>query len=458
MTDTLPTPGPLIPPISPLAPDDVSGLRVLVGLGRNGFAAFPGRCMREPVIRLQVPGRALVIVCAPDAVRHVLQSHEADYVRLPAAQRILRPIVGRGMLVSQGEAWRRQRRIMAPAFTPRTIPVLATHIARCAEATCARLEAGDGEVDLLAEMQRLALDIASTSMFSLEADAFGADLRRMVSHYLATSGRPAPEDFLLPFGLPTPLAFRRALFRRRWKRLIGTVIATRRSQGGARATDAPRDLFDLMAAAHGEGSQDLLADEVATMIVAGHETTALALFWACLLLARSSNWQEALAEEAAPLDLSPEGAAASLPLLRQTRAVVQEVLRLYPPAFMAAQLARAGHEVCGVDIPRGAMVMIPFFLLHRLPAIWYEPDRFDPARFLEGQPDRFAYLPFGAGPHVCIGAQLAMTEAVLVLARLVQGSRITVAPGRSVLPVATLTTRPDHAPAFTLRRRERRTG
>ena len=136
---------------------------------------------------------------------------------------------------------------------------------------------------LLAELQAVSLDIAAASMFSFEAASFGTAMHRMLKGYLTGAGRPAPSDFLLPDGIPTWRSVQRTMFRRRWTRLIGTIITARRRQQPAR--DA-RDLFNLIADAHGSGAEDLLADEVATMIVAGYETTALALFWACLMLAR----------------------------------------------------------------------------------------------------------------------------------------------------------------------------
>ena len=191
------------------------------------------------------------------------------------------------------------------------------------------------------------------------------------------------------------------------------------------------------------------------MIVAGHETTALTLFWASVLLAQAPEWQQAVADEARGLDLAPGRAAAAFPALVQTRAVVQETLRLFPPAFMTARRARVAGQLCGVAVPAGALVLLPFWVLHRNPR-WWGPSAhaFDPGRFLHGpEPDRFAYLPFGAGPNVCIGAHFALTEAVLVLARLMRGSRIALAGSRPVLPVCVLTTRPDHAPPFIVQRR-----
>lgn len=192
------------------------------------------------------------------------------------------------------------------------------------------------------------------------------------------------------------------------------------------------------------------------MIVAGHETTALALFWTCTLLAQSTHWQEVVAAEARQMDLSEEGAAASLPKLVLTRAVVEETLRLYSPAFMSGRLANQSHEICGARVPAGSIILLPYWMLHRSPRWWPQPGTFDPSRFLKGaQPDRLTYLPFGVGRHVCIGAQLAMSEAILGTARLIQQFSIEMRSTRPVLPVGTLTTRPDHSPHFLLRARAR---
>jgi cytochrome P450 len=307
------------------------------------------------------------------------------------------------------------------------------------------------EVDLLKELQMLSLEIAATSLFSMEAATFGAELRAVVSEYMHTVGRLYPTDVFLPEAIPTPLRARRASFRQRWTRLIRSIIDERRK---VENTGSPRDLFDLLSQAHGADREDLLVDEVSTMIVAGHETTALTLFWACTLLAQAKQWQEALAAEARQLDLSVDGAAASLPKLELTRAVVQETLRLYSPAFMTGRLATQTHEICGTRVPVGSIILLPYWMLHRSRRWWSHPEAFDPSRFLNGaEPDRLTYLPFGVGRHVCIGAQLAMSEAVLATARLVRQFSMELTSTRPVLPVGTLSTRPDYSPAFVLRAR-----
>jgi cytochrome P450 len=440
------------PAMPPMASDRSGPLRVLWGLGRNAYSAFPQRCLEEPVVKFRLAGRHLVIASSPDAIRHIMIGCADDYVRLPLGRRVLGPIVGRGLLVSEGETWRRQRRAMAPAFTPRNLPMMARHIAQCAEIACRRLEPSCGEeVDLLDELQMLSLEIAATSLFSLEAATFGPQLRKLVSEYMSSVGRLYLTDVMLPEAMPTLLRARRGLFRRRWTRLIRSTIDLRRSAG---RSDMPRDLFDLLSEAHGSDNEDLLADEVSTMIVAGHETTALTLFWICTLLARVPRWQSALADEARSLDLSVDGAGASLPKLVLTRAVVEETLRLYSPAFMTGRLANQSHEICGTQVPQGSIILLPYWLLHRNPRLWSRPEVFDPSRFLEGpEPERLSYLPFGVGRHVCIGAQLAMSEATLAVARLVAQFNIVMREGRPLLPVGRLSTRPDHAPRFVLQAR-----
>jgi len=439
----------VVPPMPAMASDRIGALQVLLALGRNAYSAFPPRCFAEPVVRLRVAGRHLVIASSPEAIRHIMIAHAEDYGRLPLGRRVLGPIVGRGLLVSQGETWRRQRRAMAPAFTPRNLPIMARHIVRCTEAACERLERSCGTpMDLLQELQILSLEVAAASLFSLEAPTFGPEMRTLLSEYMGTVGRLYLTDVLLPDFVPTLLRARRGLFRRRWRRLIRSTMQVRR---GAGDSGTPRDLFDLLSEAHGSEDQDLLADEVSTMIVAGHETTALTLFWMCTLLAKAPQWQADLAAEASALDLSVEGAAASLPKLTLTRAVVEETLRLYSPAFMTGRLAKRAYEVCGTEVPEGAIILIPYWLLHRHPRWWSHAGAFDPARFLNGaEPGRLTYLPFGVGRHVCIGAQLALSEATLAMARLAQRFRITMPGDQPVLPVGKLSTRPDHAPRFVL--------
>jgi cytochrome P450 len=185
------------------------------------------------------------------------------------------------------------------------------------------------------------------------------------------------------------------------------------------------------------------------MLVAGHETTSLTLFWACVLLAHAPRIQSELAAEAAAFDWGTVGRGIELSALPLTKAVIQETLRLYSPAFMTARLAARTHSIGGIEVPAGAMVLIPFWILHRNPERWALPASFDPWRFVSGPPpERFDYLPFGIGPRVHIGAQLALTEATFVLARLLRDNRIAPMYDDIPLPVVKLSPRPSYNPQF----------
>jgi unspecific monooxygenase len=222
-------------------------------------------------------------------------------------------------------------------------------------------------------------------------------------------------------------------------------------------SDTPRDLFDLLQAARdpetGQGfSREQLRDQVATMILAGHETTAVTLFWSLVLLAGAQDEQERVADEARGVDVMPDDAMEVVPRLVRTRAVISEALRLYPPAFTLVREAIGPDRVGTIDVRRGSVLMIAPWVLHRHRRYWRDPDAFDPSRFMPDAlpPERFAYLPFGAGPRVCVGAQFALVEATLVLAMLVREFRVVLDDPMPVVPVAIVTTQPDHPPAFRL--------
>jgi unspecific monooxygenase len=436
----------------PPTPAAASSRGVARLLRDNALGIFPPEAFTAEIVHRRFFGRRQIILSRPAAIQHILIDNWANYRRTAATGRMLRPLLGEGLLLSQGEDWQRQRRIVAPALAPRMMPIMARHIARAAQAAIARLAAADGAgVNLLAEMQSLALEIAAAAMFSLDMTRSGAELREMIVGYALRLGRPTLLDFLLPASIPSPRDLMRRRFRRRWLALIARLVAERRAQ--VPAAPIP-DLFDLLA--EGAPSAKQLHDEVATLLLAGHETTAVGLFWTLFLVATNPAAQQRLAEEAAALDLGPAAAAAAVPRLVHARAVVHEALRLYPPAFTLARQARADDVAGGVPVQAGAVVLIAPWVLHRHRKLWPRPEVFDPARFLPGAapPERFAYLPFGIGPRICVGAQLALTEATLVLASLVQAFHIDRASAEPVTPAAIVTTQPDHPPLFRLRRRK----
>jgi cytochrome P450 len=401
-------------------------------------------------------GRQQLMLNAPDAIRHVLVTNAANYRRNVGTIRVLQPVIGSGLFLAEDEAWRHQRRTIAPAFTPRSMAMLARHVAVASAAKEAELERLVGRpVELLPHLQNLALSIAAQSMFALEAADFADEMRAMLLDYAKRWAQPGMLDLMLPRGMTSPLDLGRAAFRRRWLRLIDRIIDARLAAGAPE--DQPRDLFDLLAAARdpetGAGfGRAQLRDEVATMILAGHETTAVALFWACFLAATQPGQQDVLAEEAAAIDLAPDVAGEAIRRLARLRAHVDETLRLYPPAFLIVREAIGADVVGGHEIAPGTVVSVSPWVIHRHRKLWSDPDAFDPSRFAPGAPPppRFAYLPFGAGPRICVGMQFAITEAVLVMARLMARFRLEVVGGGNVAPRGFVTTQPDRPVRFML--------
>jgi unspecific monooxygenase len=269
--------------------------------------------------------------------------------------------------------------------------------------------------------------------------------------YGTTLARPHVLDLLLPLSWPSPQDISRGFFRKRWTRFIAMLMAERRA-AGKNADAPPRDLFDLMGAARDPEtgaafSDEQLGDQVATMILAGHETTATALFWALYLLALDPGTQEQLAAEV-------RGAAANdvsdIERLKFTRAVIDETMRLYPPAFLIARAAAGADIIAGLPVRKNDIVLIAPWLLHRHEKLWHDPNAFIPARFMQGSPppDRFAYLPFGVGPRICVGAHFALVEATLALAKIIAAFRVELIDKDPVLPVGVVTTQPDRSPMF----------
>src|SRR3954468_16387729 len=397
----------------------------MAAMRKNAIATWGPRSYEEDVIQTGFFGRNSFIVNAPDAIRHVLVDNYENYVRTPAAIRVLKPMLGDGLLIAEGRTWKHQRRTLSPAFTPRAVETLVPHMIAATDATIAKLHAAAaGPVDLREAMQRMTLEIAGRTMFSFGMDRHGAALRDFVMEYGSRLARPHVLDLLLPLNWPSPQDISRGFFRKRWTRFVAMLMAERRA-AGKNADAPPRDLFDLMGAARDPEtgaafSDEQLGDQVATMILAGHETTATALFWALYMLALDPLTQEEVAAEAAAkgtLELEP---------LTFTRAVIDETMRLYPPAFLIARAAGGPDVIAGLKVKKNDIVLVSPWLLHRHEKLWRDPNAFIPARFMPDAPppDRFAYMPFGVGARVCIGAHFALVEATLALAKIIGTFRV----------------------------------
>ncbi len=448
------------PPQPPVPREELGWYGILKTLRGNAIGMWPQAAYEQEILVSRFFGRQRVLLNQPEAIHHVLVDNAANYRRSPASIRILRPIVGRGLFLSEGEDWKHQRRTIAPSLAPRVMPLLARHVVLAAQDAAGRLATDAGQpVDLLAAMQVLALEIAGRSMFSLEMRQQGPALRAMITDFGLRLGKPYLFDMLLPPSIPTLRDLARHRFRRRWERFMDSIVADRLAEA---QPPVPRDLLDILRAARdpetGEAfSGEQLRDQISTLIIAGHETTALALFWSLYLLANAPAEQQRLADEVTRVTISADTAFETLQRLPYTRAVVSEALRLFPPAFVLVRQAIGEDRWQDIAIPGGSLVLISPWVLHHHRRHWQNSDAFDPSRFLDGAPaiPRLAYLPFGAGPRVCVGAQFALTEAVLVLAMMLQRFELKLADPSPVLPMAVVTTQPDHPARFLLRSRPR---
>jgi len=448
---------PLVPPSPPRAPLTMTAIGRIAAMRKSMIGTWSQRAYEEDAIQGRFFGRSSFILNTPDAIRHVLVDNYENYTRTPTGLRVLRPMLGQGLLIAEGRAWKHQRRTLAPAFTPRAVSTLVPHMIAATDEAIAKLDAKrDAPVDLREAMQRMTLEIAGRTMFSFGMDRHGAELRGFVNEYGSRLALPHFLDLLLPLSWPTPQDFARARFRKRWTKFVAMLMAERRAAG--KNENAPlRDLFDLMDAARdpetGQAFTDeQLGDEVATMILAGHETTGTALFWALYLLALDPATQEDVAAEVR--DAGADGAL-DLDRLKFTRAVLDETMRLYPPAFLIARAAAGPDRIGDLAIEKNDVVLMAPWLLHRHEKLWRDPNTFIPTRFMPPapSPDRFAYLPFGVGARVCIGAHFALVEATLALAKMIGAFRITLLDSEPVMPIGVVTTQPDRSPMFGIERR-----
>jgi cytochrome P450 len=446
---------PLVPPSPPRAPPTMGPIGRMVAMRTSAIATWGQRAYEEDAIQGRFFGRGSFILNTPDAIRHVLVDNWENYTRTPVGLRVLRPMLGQGLLIAEGRAWKHQRRTLAPAFTPRAVSTLVPHMIAATDEAIAKLDAvSDAPVDLREAMQRMTLEIAGRTMFSFGMERHGAELRAFVNEYGTRLASPHFLDLLLPLSWPTPQDFARARFRKRWTRFVAMLMAERRAAG--KNDNAPlRDLFDLMDAARdpetGQAfSDEQLGDEVATMILAGHETTGTALFWALYLLALDPATQEQVAAE-----VRDAGGVLDIDRLKFTRAVLDETMRLYPPAFLIARAAAGPDKIGALAIEKGDVILMAPWLLHRHEKLWQNPNAFIPTRFMPPAPapDRFAYLPFGVGARVCIGAHFALVEATLALAKVIGAFRVTLLDKAPVMPIGVVTTQPDRSPMFGIERR-----
>jgi len=419
---------------------------------RGDRLSFLVRMAREygGVVRFTIRNRAVFLVSDPAGIKRVLQDNAENYGRKTRSVDALKETLGNGLLTTTGPPWWRNRRLAQPSFHKQRLAGFAGIMASSSADFVERLTragVGGAGFDIVPEMSRLTLRILGLCLFERdltdEADAVGGALQVVLHHTIDKLAALVP----LPGAVPTPrnLRFRAAL--RALDRVVLSLIAERRRDGADRG-----DLLSMLLAARdedtGEGLSDQqLRDEVMTLLLAGHETTAMALSWTFYLLSLHPGARRTLENEvdAAPPGVAPE----DVHRLRYTRMVLDEVLRLYPPAWVVTRSADGPDEIGGFAIPAGSRVLISPYVTQHDPALWDDPEGFDPERFApeaeaEKSRPRYAYFPFGGGPHLCIGAGFATMEATIVLAAVARRLRLDLQPGRPVAidPLVTLRPKP----------------
>ena len=427
---------PAIVPTGRDAPDVVLGLRML----SNQIAGWPHAVFEDDVWRPRVAGAPL-FVTEPQAVKTVMLDRARDFPAGALFRRMMSPAWGRGLLLAAPESWRMQRQACAQAFRPASLALLTPRIAAVAEATLDRwLAAGrPATVEMASEMTRATFDIILDTMLSGGEGFDRTAMQARMTQFFADIGRMRPSYFLAPDAWHSRRPDSDSPLRAPLKAEVRAMVQRRRAA-------APRgDLVDLLFAARdpetGDGLDDaLIADNLMGFILAGHSTTALGLTWALYILSAHTETARRIRAEVLAVAGDEPITAEHQSGLVFTRQVVQETLRLYPPGYLLTRVSLHDTELAGVKVRAGQRVNIPVYASHRHRKRWEHPDAFDPDRFAPGRPapDRHVYMPFGAGPRICIGAAFAMLEMVTVLATLARRADFAFAGARPPLPVATL--------------------
>ena len=445
----------VIPPAPVVHPKELSTLRLALTAVRNSLEIWPESAFDLTFSRNKVLGVENVLISDPAGIRHVMAENAMNYVRPTIMPRLLRPLVGHGLFLAEGTEWRRQRRQLSSVFTPSSVSSLLPHFLAAANDLMDDIK-GDQPVDLEDAYQGVALNAVLRALFSLPDRKDRDRVGNVVRQYITGPGRPQVLDGLAR----TETAFSFALggrraFQKRWTALVDSIVADRRRVAPG---DAPRDLLDLLFAARdpetgGSLSPAEIRDQAATMIFAGYETTARLLFWASYLLTLDQREQLRVHAEVSAFPPNRIRDLKDLENWPRLRMTLLETLRLYPPVPMLIREPLEDDVILGEPVRRGVQVYIAPWVLHRHRKYWKEPTAFMPDRFAnQASPwtSGGGYMPFGAGPRICIGAMFAMAEAQIILATLLHSHRLSMDDPRPLLPVGRLTTQPSHTPDFIL--------
>jgi cytochrome P450 len=433
----------------------LSLLETLRAARRNVLEIIPGLSYVQPMVSGRL-GSRWHMVQDPGALRRIFLDNVDNYPKSEVMLRMLRPAVGDSLFTSEGDSWRWQRRTVAPVFAPRNVIALAPVMTATAERTAQRLARSGGRSGMAAEMVSemfsatfdVICDVALSGREHFDAQVYGQAIIR----YFETVGRASVLDFLhVPNWMPRPGAILGKGSVRTMHAMVARAIEERRRTVAAGVTRATDDLLDhMLKAEDAETGRRMTPEELLHnmqfFIVGGHETTALTLSWALLLLAGDGQAQERVRAEAREaLGDAPAGAE-HIALTPYVNQVIEEAMRLYPPVGLLARNVRRPDLLAGREVLPNDTLFMPIFALHRHRMWWDDPDVFDPDNFAPektAKRDRYLYLPFGAGPRVCVGANFAMMQAHIILATLLARFRFTPGEGPPPVPTMSMTVRPD---------------
>jgi cytochrome P450 len=434
----------------PPGPRGLNLLRHSFTFGQN-WSRFLARCAHEygDVVFFRFLNVPICLVVHPDAIEQILVKSQANFLK-SRDYRALRPILGNGLLTSEGEFWQAQRRLIQPAFRHENILTYAQIMSESTAAMLARWKHGETR-DTHADMMTLTLDIVAKSLFGSDVseDALGvADAMAVVMELFTAQANWA---FVLPDRMPTPKSRRLRQCIKHLNDVVYKLIRARRKAAAGHDAIARGDLLSTLLAVHDESgdrmTDEQLRDEIMTLFLAGHDTTANALTWTWYLLAQNPKVDAALAAELREVLGNRAASATDLPRLPYTDMVIKESMRLYPPAWGVGRRAIHDFELNGYRIPARTNFFLLQWVTQRDARFYRDPERFDPERWRHdpirtGKIPRFAYFPFGGGPRVCVGAGFAMMEAALLLATIAQRFRLTLAPNQQIEPLFSVTLRP----------------
>ena len=442
------------PPSRPL-----TGLPWLRTVLDNPMAVWPAEIYREPLVAMRALGRPIAFVMAPDLIREVLLNQADAFDKGELSRRALSPVLGGALLTAEGAHWRWQRRAAAPAFRPESINGLVPTILAAAQrrrATWATLEKGR-EINVAQEMMRTTFEVILDAMLSGRHSVDADRTEQAITQYLATMGWVTVLGTLrVPSWVPYPGALRAARARAYLKEVAASAVRRARADGSNSGTLLAA-LAGMTDPTVGRAMDDQdLADNFLTFMAAGHETTALALTWTFYLLSFFPSVEQRIVDEVELVTAGGPVDPAHLDALAYTRQVIQESLRLYPPAPLIVRTPLRKVVVGGHVLAPETFTYIPVYAVHRHARLWPEPDQFDPERFRPEQVDRrdrYAYLPFGAGPRICIGMSFALTEATAILATLLRSFRLHLRRGHCPRMQLRVTLRPGGGMPMRLLRR-----